>query len=318
VILSEFIPRLGSFGELSRLLESLLNDRVLEKYIKGNMEYLTLSNFRERIDDTITQQKNEITSIKKLKDMAKQGLKDLFYNLAKSQIIEGQLGENIKNKYMENRDRLLTEQEKITIQQIIEIKIPTEQLMLINNRVGEIIIRINSENTQEGKFKVLQDYQINLDISDYILDLSTYLVTNDIINETEFLYINALILLKMNKKKLLNELRLVFYGILIYAMYNIQYTGELNLNILLQSVNARILEKINSYDRVKHSYILNNIIFDFTLYKGLNINYDITDNYIDMITSSEKGFNLFENRIKENIFIESGNRFMNKRPCYYD
>jgi hypothetical protein len=183
--------------------------------------------------------------------------------------------------------------------------------------VQNIINSINIKNTQREKLETLQGVgNMRIDISDYILDLSTYLVLNNIIDKTEYLYINAVILVQMNKKKLINEIRVVFYGILLFTSYFTQFT-TLTLSDLLYQVNQQILQKISNYNRAEHSHILGDIIFDFTLYQGININYEITDNYIDIITS-ERGYPFFKERIEENLFVEAGNRFPDKRPCYYD
>jgi hypothetical protein len=282
------------------------------------MEYLTLLNFRERLEGIITQKEEEITNIKRNKDAAKQALKEEFHLIARGQIINNLLGEDIKGKYVANRDKLLTEEEKITTRVELEQRyINPVQLGRVNNVVQNIINSINIKNTQREKLETLQGVgNMRIDISDYILDLSTYLVLNNIIDKTEYLYINAVILVQMNKKKLINEIRVVFYGILLFTSYFTQFT-TLTLSDLLYQVNQQILQKISNYNRAEHSHILGDIIFDFTLYQGININYEITDNYIDIITS-ERGYPFFKERIEENLFVEAGNRFPDKRPCYYD
>ena len=282
------------------------------------MEYLTLLNFRELIERIITQNEEEITNIKRNKDAAKQALKEDFHLIARGQIINNLLGGDIKGKYMANRDKLLTEEEKITTRVELEQNyINPEQLAQVNNVVQDIINSIHIKNTQREKLDTLQRAgNMPIDISDYILNLSTYLVLNNIIDKTEYLYINAVILVQMNKKKLINEIRVVFYGILLFTSYFRAFT-TLTLSELLYEVNQQILQKISNYNRAEHSHILGDIIFDFTLYQGININYDITDNYIDTIIS-ERGFLRFKNRIEENLFVEHSDRFMDKRPCYYD
>ena len=323
-LVREFIRELTDVGinddELLRNLNRLIGnfERPLEEYIKYIMEYLTLLNFRELIERIITQKEEEITNIKRNKDAAKQALKEDFHLIARGQIINNLLGGDIKGKYMANRDKLLTEEEKITTRVELEQNyINPEQLAQVNNVVQDIINSININNTQREKLEFLQRAgNMPIDISDYILNLSTYLVLNNIIDKTEYLYINAVILVQMNKKKLINEIRVVFYGILLFTSYFRAFT-TLTLSELLYEVNQQILQKISNYNRAEHSHILGDIIFDFTLYQGININYDITDNYIDTIIS-ERGFLRFKNRIEENLFVEHSDRFMDKRPCYYD
>ena len=164
---------------------------------------------------------------------------------------------------------------------------------------------------------IIKDHIIQKYIPHTICYVGHFLVLNGIIDETEFLYINAVILVQMNKKKLINEIRMVFYGILLFTSYftNVELQSR-TLPNLLYLVNTQILQKISNHI-AEHSHILGDIIFDFTLYRGLNINYDITEDFINMITSS-RGFIAFSNMIKENIFVEGGNKFMDKRPCYYN
>ena len=320
-IVDNYIPRLRNQGLLQDLLDDLVvGGRVLQSYINSNVKYLTIVKFRERIDNTLLILKQEILDIKTVKDNLIKDMNEAFYDFVKREIINLPLENLIKYKYMENRDRLLTEEEKNLIQPQIDViatrNIATREIFgQIERETNYLNTQMAGSGNQRNIVNILRQNQIFFDISDYILDLSTYLVTNYIINEIEFLYINAYIMTQKNKKKLINEIRIVFYAILLYSKYNIQHVGPLSLNQIFIDVNRIILNKIDNA-RGNHPHVLGGIIYDFTAYN--QIENDINDEYIDMITRREGYYVLFENMIKEHIFVEEGNRFMEQRPCYYN